>query len=76
MIVEPENLMPIRVFGTCSLTMERSDRSLYRKRAVPATKGLLNEWKRLGDLLPIPEAAILLFENYKIARLVDTGIAP
>ncbi len=64
-IVEPENLMPIRVFGTCSLTMERRDRSLHRKRAGSATKGLLNEWKRLGDLLLVPEAAILLFENYQ-----------
>ena len=42
----------------------------------PATKRLFHQRQRLGNLVAIPAAAILLFENHDIACLIDTGIAP
>ena len=51
--------------------MQRRDRRLQRERTRPAAKRLLDQRQRLGDLLLIPAAAILLFENDEIAGLVE-----
>ena len=75
-IVEADDLRPVRIFGTRRLTMQCRDRRLKRERTGPAAKRLLNEWQRLGDLILIPAAPILLFEKDQIAGLVDAGIAP
>src|SRR6266581_4443806 len=65
-IVEADDLRPVRIFGTRRLTMQCRDRRLKRERTGPAAKRLLNEWQRLGDLLLIPAAPILLFEKDQI----------
>ncbi len=56
--------------------MHGRDRRLQRERAGSAAKRLLHQGQRFGDLTPIPAAAILLFENHKIAGLIETGVAP
>ena len=75
-IVEPDDLRPVRIFGPRRLTMQGRDRRLQRERTGPAAKRLLDERQRLGDLLLVPAAAILLFEKDEIAGLIETGIAP
>ena len=75
-IVEPYDLAPVRIFSPRRLTMQGSDRSLQSERTGAAAKRLLDQRQRLGDLLSIPAAAVLLFENDDIAGLIETGIAP
>src|SRR5262245_14406293 len=75
-VVEPDDLGPVGVFGSRGPTMNGGNRRLQRERTGTATQRLLDERQRLGDLLPIPEAAILILEEHEIARLVETGRAP
>jgi hypothetical protein len=56
--------------------MQGRNSRLQREWAGSATKGLLDERQRLGDLRVIPAAAILLFEHDEIAGLIETGRAP
>ena len=75
-IVEPDDLRPVRIFGPRRLAMQGRDRRLQRERTGPAAQRLLDERQRLGDLLLIPAAAILLFEKDEIAGLIEAGVAP
>ena len=75
-IVKPEDLRPVRIFESRRLTMQRCDRSLHGEWAGPHPKRFLYQRQRFGDLPLVPTAAILLFEENKIAGLIETRIAP
>jgi hypothetical protein len=51
------------------------DRSLEPEWAGIGTKGLFDQRQRLNDLLLIPKAAILVFEQNEIPRFIDAGVA-
>ncbi len=75
-IVEPEDLRPIRIFGTCGAAMESGYSSLHSKGAWRCLKRLLDQGQGFGNLGLMPAAAILLLENHEIAGRIETGVAP
>src|SRR6266850_6943257 len=75
-IVEPDDLRPVRVFSSRGPTMQGRDRRLHGKRTGLGAERFPDEWHRFGDLLLIPEAAILFFERDEIAGLIHSGSAP
>src|SRR5215510_4755326 len=76
MIVEANDLGPVRIFGPRRLTVHGRDRRLQREWTNPAAKRLFDQWRRLGDLLLIPSAAILLLQEDEISSLIEAGVAP
>jgi len=69
-------LAPISIFSPSSATMLGSDRGLDSEWTGLTAKRFADQRKGFGDLLPIPAAAVLLLKKYKIAGLVQPGIAP
>src|ERR1700686_5459875 len=59
LIVEADDLGPVRVRRVSSLTMHRGDRCLQGEWARRAARRALYEKQALGDLLLVPEAAVL-----------------
>ena len=66
-IVEPGNLRPVGIFGPRRLTVRGRNCRLHREWTGRAAKCLLYKWQCLGDLSPVPAAAILFFQNDNIA---------
>ena len=74
--VEANDLGPVRILGLRRLTVQGGDRRLERERPGAAAQGLLDERQRLGDLVVIPAATVLRFENDEVAGLVEARVAP
>src|SRR5450432_3359870 len=55
--------------------MQRSDSGLQRERSRAGVECMFDEWQRFGDLSAIPQATILLLQNYQIAFDIETCIA-
>ncbi len=62
-IVEAEDLRPVGILGACRHAVQGGDRRLQRERARASAKCLVDERESPGDLLVIPAAAILVFEE-------------
>jgi hypothetical protein len=55
--------------------MERGNRSLQRERTRSAAERFIHERQRFRDLLPVPAAAVLIFEKDEIAFIIEPRIA-
>src|ERR1039457_4796931 len=73
-IVKLDDLKPVRVLRAGGLAMLGGDRRLHSIGTDSASKGLLDKQQFFANLAMIPAAAILLFENDKVAGRIDAGI--
>jgi hypothetical protein len=75
LIVEAEDLRPVRFFRVHDFAMLGSDGGLQREGTSTAPQSFGDERQGFRDLLMIPAAAILFFEDDDVASVVETGVA-
>src|SRR5579871_1077999 len=74
-VIEPENLMPIRVLGASRPAVHSHECCLERERSGSPLHGLLDKRQSLLDLDSVPETAMLRLQEDEVACRIAARIA-
>ena len=74
-VVKAHDLRPVGFLVPGGLAMQRGNRRLHCEWTWSAAQRLLHEWKRFGNLFPIPTGAILVLEKNEFTGFIQARIA-
>ncbi|MNN57220.1 hypothetical protein D3C81_1721960 [compost metagenome] len=76
-IIQPDNLRPVGLFGRRRFGMHRSNRRLHGIGTErPALQSLAHQFAAFVDTLPVPQATVLLLQQYQVALVIGARPMP
>ncbi|MNE58670.1 hypothetical protein D3C80_1537130 [compost metagenome] len=76
-VIQPDDFHPVRLFCRCRFSVYRGNRRLHRiGPECPALQGLAHQLAALVNALPVPQAAVLLFQHHQVALGIGSRLLP